>query len=804
MGPWHAEFRYLHPNGRELWVEGHSAPERQSDDSTVWHGVLTDVTERKQTEEHLRLSQARLGEALRAGRLGTWMIDVTTQQIWFDLRSRSMLALSPYDTTWLSLSEITGMLHVDDRTRVLRALDRYLQGLPDRVAEQFRMVRTDGRTVFLSVSGAAERDAAGLVVKLAGTLADMTEQRHAQQRLRDSEDRFARLFELSPASQLLVRVPDHRIIEANDAAARLLGCAREDLIGLAAPADVIDLALEGQDVLWSCLGANRPDRGVVIEGFRRDGTSFYAEASRDIFRMDDEDHALVVMMDLTARRTAEHALRASEERFRQIAESIAEAFWIMDDGQVTYASPAVGTILGRPDGPLTSEGWLAAVHPDDADRVGHRIRGLNTVPADDVYRIVRPDGEVRWVRSRARSVRQDQGRAARMIGIIEDITEQRRLEEQLRQAQKMESMGQLASGVAHDFNNWLTVIIGYVELLGTMVPGDSMASKCVAEIRRASERATGLTRQLLAFSRKEAIEPRVVDVNALVADTQRMLRRLLGEDVTLTSTLSPVAGRIKVDPTQWAQVLTNLAVNSRDAMPKGGRLSIETESVLVDPERAAAHNVASGRFVCVSVTDTGTGMPPEVQARVFEPFFTTKGAGKGTGLGLAVVFTSVERSGGFVELTSGLGRGTQFRLFVPEANEAPATASPPSSEEVTGSERVLVVEDEGSLRDVAGFTLKGYGYDVLLASGGEDAIRMLNEHGADIDVVFTDVVMPDKGGREVAEAAQAQWPHIKVIYTSGYTDDAMLRYGVAHAEVPFLQKPYTPRELLMKIRSVMQ
>lgn len=304
MGPWHAEFRYLHPNGRELWVEGHSAPERQSDDSTVWHGVLTDVTERKQTEEHLRLSQARLGEALRAGRLGTWMIDVTTQQIWFDLRSRSMLALSPYDTTWLSLSEITGMLHVDDRTRVLRALDRYLQGLPDRVAEQFRMVRTDGRTVFLSVSGAAERDAAGLVVKLAGTLADMTEQRHAQQRLRDSEDRFARLFELSPASQLLVRVPDHRIIEANDAAARLLGCAREDLIGLAAPADVIDLALEGQDVLWSCLGANRPDRGVVIEGFRRDGTSFYAEASRDIFRMDDEDHALVVMMDLTARRTA--------------------------------------------------------------------------------------------------------------------------------------------------------------------------------------------------------------------------------------------------------------------------------------------------------------------------------------------------------------------------------------------------------------------------------------------------------------------------------------------------------------------
>ncbi|MGE3706604.1 MAG: PAS domain-containing protein, partial [Vicinamibacterales bacterium] len=470
------------------------------------------------------------------------------------------------------------------------------------------------------------------------------------------------------------------------------------------------------------------------------------------------------LSDITGRKAHEEALCVSEARFRDIAESLSEAIWLLDmeSGTMLYSNPALWALLGRDPSPtFTVEDWLSAVHPDDAALTARRrdeLRCLVSGRSDAVYRIVRSNGEVRWVRSRASVTSSGAGgRGQRVIATFEDITESRATEQRLHQAQKMESMGQLASGVAHDFNNWLTVIIGYVELLATMVPGESMASKCVSEIRRASERATGLTRQLLAFSRNEPIEPRVVDVNLLVADTQRMLRRLLGEDITLVSALDPGAGRVKVDPTQWVQVLTNLAVNARDAMPTGGTLTIATSAATVDPERAAAHGVPPGRYVCLSVSDTGCGIPREVQVRVFEPFFTTKAVGRGTGLGLAVVFAAVERSGGFLELTSSAGAGAQFRLYVPEALESPAAASVGPAGVIDGSERVLVVEDEGTLRDVACQTLRSHGYDVLQAADGAQAIGILAEHGADIDVLFTDVVMPDKGGREVVEAARARW-----------------------------------------------
>jgi len=693
-GPLHVEFRYRHPDGREIWLESLSAPQSEPGGGMVWHGVVADVTARKAAEARLLALEASLDEAQRC--------------------------------------------------------------------------------------------------------------------LRESNDRFDRLFTIGPAAKMLVRVRDRRIVRANDAAARLMGCACEALVGLSAPSPTLQLTPAAQAWFWAIAADTEPCRSVAVEIERRDGSRLYCEQSREVVRFGGDDYVFILLVDLTARHRGEQALRESEGRLREITDSMSEGLWLFDvgSGKVLYTNQALWRLLGRePSTAFTVQDWQAAIHPDDAaihDRRKAELQHHSTGRTEATYRIVRPNGEVRWVRSRAHVTASGAaGQGQRVIAAFEDVTEARATEQRLHQAQKMESMGQLASGVAHDFNNWLTVIIGYVELLGTMVPGESMASKCVAEIRRASERATGLTRQLLAFSRNEPIEPRVVDVNLLVADTQRMLRRLLGEDIKLVSALDPGAGRVKVDPTQWVQVLTNLAVNARDAMPTGGTLTVATSAATVDPERAAAHGVPPGRYVCLSVSDTGCGIPREVQVRVFEPFFTTKAVGKGTGLGLAVVFAAVERSGGFLELTSSAGAGAQFRLYVPEALECPAAASVGPAGVIDGSERVLVVEDEGSLRDVACQTLRSHGYDVLQAADGAQAIGILAEQGADIDVLFTDVVMPDKGGREVVEAARAQWPHIRVIYTSGYTDEAISRRGVLHGEAPFLQKPYTPRELLTTIRSVM-
>ncbi len=493
-----------------------------------------------------------------------------------------------------------------------------------------------------------------------------------------------------------------------------------------------------------------------------------------------------------------------------IASTTNQVIWIWDahSGAMRYVSRSYASVWQRPDepAPQTIAALSETIHPVDRGRVrqSHQ-RSLETGGSVECYRITTREGSVRWIHERASVMRDADGRPLLVIGIAEDITERRQLEEQLRQAQKMESMGQLASGVAHDFNNWLTVIIGYVELLGNALPAESPSAKYVAEIRRASERASGLTRQLLAFSRKERIDPQVVNFNSLVADTQRMLRRLLGDDIILESRLAPGVGRVKVDPTQWVQVLTNLAVNARDAMPTGGRLTITTDAVTADASRLARHpGAAPGRFVCLSVADSGCGMTRDVVDRVFEPFFTTKPAGKGTGLGLTLVYGVVDGAGGFVEVESDAGRGTTFSLYIPEVQdpaEATVTQTTPQS---GGGESILVVDDEPSLRDVACFTLRGYGYRVFQASDGVEALRVLDDHGPEIDILFTDVVMPGKGGREIVEAVTSSWPHIRVIYTSGYTDDAMVRYGIAHNEFAFLPKPYTPKGLLSTIHRVLQ
>jgi PAS domain S-box-containing protein len=522
-------------------------------------------------------------------------------------------------------------------------------------------------------------------------------------------------------------------------------------------------------------------------------------------------HLTVILRDITPHERAEAALHESEERFRQLADNISEVFWMSDPAkaQILYVSPAYETVWGRSCQSLydSPQSWLQAIHPDDRDRVLRAaVTRQQSGTYDEEYRVIRPDHTVRWIRDRAFPVRDAAGRVIRIAGVAQDITETRQLERQLCQAQKMEAIGQLAGGVAHDFNNLISIIAGYSELLAMELPPDDPRRDFVHEIARAGERAASLTRQLLAFSRQQVLEPRVLDLNAVVTEAEKMLRRLIGEDVQLTTSLGPNLNPVWADLGQLDQVILNLAVNARDAMPQGGQLLIETREVELDASYAQAYpEVRPGRYVVLMVADTGCGMTPEVQARIFEPFFTTKAEGKGTGLGLAVVHGIVKQSGGHVSVDSFPGVGTTFKIYLPalEGPAAGASTGVPAKPPQGHGEVILLVEDEEPVRALTVLLLETLGYRVLEAANGQEALRLVRDSREAVELLLTDVVLPGLSGRELAEAVRRHYPALKVLFQSGYTGEVVARHGLLQADVALLQKPFTLDALAKKVREVL-
>jgi PAS domain S-box-containing protein len=418
------------------------------------------------------------------------------------------------------------------------------------------------------------------------------------------------------------------------------------------------------------------------------------------------------------------------------------------------------------------------------------------------FRHRKKDGALIQVEIRSHSLEMA-GSPARLV-LVTDVTERLRLEEQLRQAHKMEAVGRLAGGVAHDFNNILNVIMGRAELLKQRVPDESPLRKHTTEILYAAERAAALTRQLLAFSRKQVLQPKVLDLNSVVGEMERLLRRLIGEDVRLVVSQEPHLGRVKADPGQMEQVLMNLVVNARDAMPRGGSLLIETRNVELDDAYVRSHAGAQpGSHVLLAVSDTGHGMDAETQRHIFEPFFTTKKPGKGTGLGLATVYGIVQQSGGFIAVYSEIGRGTTFKVYLPRVEGAVQTRPAPSPQRARGSESVLLVEDETSLRELTTELLEASGYHVQAAADGAEALAMSRRCGDPVDLLLTDVIMPGMTGRELAERLLSEHPETRVLYMSGYTDDAISQHGVLEHGVKLLSKPFTEEALTRKVREAL-
>jgi len=414
----------------------------------------------------------------------------------------------------------------------------------------------------------------------------------------------------------------------------------------------------------------------------------------------------------------------------------------------------------------------------------------------------RKDGRLLQVQLSVRAVRNAAGQVDYYETFVRDVTDQRRLQQQLTQSQKMEAIGRLAGGVAHDFNNLLTVITSYSDLVFQDLPPDDPRRDDVDQVRKAADGAAALTRQLLAFSRQQVLEPKVIDLNSVVDNLKKILQRVIGEDVELTTVLAAELAAVKADVSQIEQILMNLAVNARDAMPTGGKLTIETTNVDYDPERQQRSD-GSTEFVMLAVTDTGTGMDEATKARIFEPFFTTKQPGKGTGLGLATVYAIVTQAGGFIWVYSELGHGTSFKIYLPQVDAVATTAAVARVDLPRGTETVLLVEDAAAVRAVARQVLQRQGYNVLEASDGEDALHLAARYQGTIDLVLTDVVMPRAGGRELAERLLTVRRDTRVLYMSGYTDDSVVRHGILEGGVAYLQKPFSPEGLARKVREVL-
>ena len=638
---------------------------------------------------------------------------------------------------------------------------------------------------------------------------DVTERKKSENRLRRSEEQFRLLFEKSPLGIILVGT-DYRFLRVNEAFCKLTGYSEHELLGttvsdITFPQDVERDAELSRKLLRGEVGAVKLEKRYNKKG----GGIVWAEMAKTLVRdaYGAPTYAVGIIADLTEKKEAARALRSAEEKYRRIFEdAIVGIFQSTREGQFLAANPAMARMLG-----YASPSELMAncengtgkfyVNPADSDRL-NKLLDEAGVAQNFEAEVYRKDRSKIWLSEHVHVVRKD-GIVVCHEGMAEDITERKLLEDQLRQAQKMEAVGRLAGGVAHDFNNALGIIIGYSELLSDRFPPVADEARFLGEIKTAALRGADLTRQLLAFSRKQVIEPTILDLNSIVADTEKMLRRLIGEDVEMCLSQTPELWAVRADRCQIEQVLMNLVVNARDAMPNGGKLTIATANVNLDEAFARANAyVKPGPYVALRVGDTGCGMDDETVAHIFEPFFTTKIAGKGTGLGLSMVYGIVKQSAGYILVDTKLGQGTTFTIYLPQMQKPRVPEGLPElcGAACGGVETILVVEDEAPLRELVRACLEQKGYRVLTADNGETALHLLEADSGHIDLVVSDMIMPGLSGAEFGERLNGLRPHAKIIYMSGYTDDRVALSKTMQRRSKFLQKPFTSDVLLGKVR----
>lgn len=790
-----------------------SVSEVQLASGRLFTGIVRDITQRKAAEDALRRSETRFRNFVEQAGDGFFLYAADGSILDVNRRACDMLDYPRAQLLGMHIKQIAPGVATEQLEQIGQLL---AMGKEITLELQYRKRAGAEFPVEVRLS-AFELDGQSLGLAL---VRDITERRQAEEALRESEERFRQVAENIREVFWLSDPVQLKLLYVSPTFEEIWGrtCA----------------SLYADYGTW--LAAIHPDdRSRVLESSHAKETSGEYD---EVYRVVRPDGSLRwirdrgfpvknaagqvyriagVAEDITERRRAEEEATRALTRMQAVFSSAPDGLILSDkEGNLLewnraalrlhgyqsqeevlkpLAESARNFVLSLPGGPpLPLEEW-----PLSRLLRGEELRNYE-------LHVRRTDISRDWFISYSGTpLRGPDGEVELAVLTLHDVTEHRYLEKQLRQAQKMEAVGQLAGGVAHDFNNLLTIISGYSELMLDTLPKDSRLRRSVQAIDDAGKRAAALTRQLLAFSRQTVLEPKVLDVNQIVAESQKLLGRLIGEDVNLHTVLAQNLSHVKADPGLLGQVVMNLAVNARDAMPTGGKLTIETSETELDEQYARTRaEVRPGRYVLLAVSDTGHGMPPEVLARIWEPFFTTKGIGKGTGLGLAVVHGIVKQSGGHADVYSETGLGTTFKIYLPAADALPAAAGEQRVDTPRrGSETVLLVEDEEMVRELAVAALQAHGYVVVTANDGQDALRVLGEHQGFLDLLVTDVVMPNMGGRALADVLRPRYPHMKILFVSGYTDNTVVRHGILQAEVAFLQKPYTPMSLVRKVRQVL-
>lgn len=806
---------YLQIDGVQVWFDGSVAP--MDEQSVIW--IARDVTERKRAEEErdrltgeIENQRQRLNNIVATVPGVVWEAwgepDGATQRIDFiSSYIEPMLGYSVSEWTstpnfWLSV------VHPDDREGAAAiAAEGYASG--KAATMEFRWIAKNGREVWVESNFVIVTDDTGKAVGMRGVNTDIGERKRAEEALRHSEERYRDLVE---NAQDLIYEHDLQgnFTASNKAGERITGYTLEETLklnlGLSVAPDYLEKA---QEMLQRKLaGESVTAYDLVIVA--KDGHRVPVEVNtRLVFRDGVPVGVQGIARDITERKRADEVLRESEERYRLLFESNPQPMWVYD--LETLAFLAVNESAVRHYGYSRQE-FLAMtikdIRPVEDLSALYDSVGVSEPDERGVWRHLKKDGVIIYVEVTSHLLVFDD-RQAELI-LAHDITERTRLEAallaseaQLRQSQKLEAIGQLAGGVAHDFNNLLTVIGGYSSILLGKLPPESPHRTSIEEIKKAGDRASALTRQLLAFSRKQILQPKVLDLNVVITDLEKMVRRLIGEDIDLLTMPAPGLGKVKADPGQIEQVLLNLIVNARDAMPKGGKLTIETRNVLHSEEYAQRHATPAGPYVMLAVSDTGCGMDATTQPRVFEPFFTTKASGKGTGLGLATVYGIVKQSGGNIWVYSELDRGSTFKIYLPRVDEMGDEEAVVSRSIPQGTELILLVEDEDQVRAILTHILEDQGYQVLAASNGAEALSISQNLELDIKLMMTDVVMPHMSGRELAERVLTARPDLSVLFMSGYTDDAIVRHGLLDEKLNFIQKPFDSASVARKVREVL-
>ena len=726
-----------------------------------------------------------------------------------------------YQESELVGSHITERTLPDDAALTQNLMNELPLQPGGRIRFEKRCVHGLGHVVWVVVDVQLLRDERGTPHFFVMHLQDVTEQKQAADVLRESEERFRVAFDNAPTGMSIIGT-DGSYIAANPRLCAMFGYTREEFLH-----DTIKLVTHPDDVERSNEWIRKKIRGEPCEDdfekrfIHKDGHIVWGLVRAEWIHNRDGTNRMAVshILDITRRKLAEDALVENQRQLREALDVALLGHWSLDIANgLLHCGDGIHRILGlEPDASasLFLDCFLSLIHPEDRTffETALHVAITEGTHFDQVSRFQLPNETLKYVRIVGRKESRNAESSARIVGILQDVTglkqaeaERAQLEAQLQRAQKMEALGHLTGGIAHDFNNLLTAIGGNASLALMDCAPESRTANHLAEITMAVESAANLTRQLLTFSRQQVIAPKVLILNDIVVRVRNMLQRLLGEDLTLVTRLEPNLKRVRIDAGQAEQILINLAVNARDAMPNGGKLTIESNNVELDANYCRDHAHATpGQYVMLAVSDNGTGMSPETKTNIFVPFFTTKEHGRGTGLGLSIVYGAVRQNDGIIDVYSELGHGTTFKIYLP-CVDAPIESLQPKSlkARLSGRETIVLVEDDSMVRAVALRALTSHGYQVHSYPSGDAALADLPNLTQGFDLIVTDVVMPGMNGRELVEHVRERIPQVKALFTSGYTEHVISHHGILDNEIEFLPKPYTVNSLLQRVRTVLE